>query len=196
MYNDEKNYYSIKYSKSTISFRLNDSNEMTFDITFYENNFNICINEKLLELIEFILEKENITYISFHGKGKDQFIINDFNKIIFNIIHKSLTSDIILKNNDWLKRLRKDMRKTENPKFYKGDFYDFLKKETFYSDSVNGIHQYIQEIEAYIRLHVKQYPISPEYLKQNVELFYQRGAIVSVLDNIEKYTLFYNKKYI
>ncbi len=193
--NDMKNYYAIKFYKGTISFRLNNSREMTFDITLYEDNFFISISEKLLELIEFKLDRENIKFKSFLVKEKDQFMMNNFNKLVFDIVHKSLTSDILLKNDDWSNRLRRDMRKKANAKFYEGEYYDFLREETDFSDTEEGIHQYIREVETYIRLHIKQYPVSPEYLKENVRLFYHKKTVESVLRNIEKYVPFYIKKY-
>ena len=54
---------------------------------------------------------------------------------------------------DWRRQLRQDMK--QDGSYYVGRFVDFLKQEDRLKDTPEGLHQHVREIEAYIRLYIK-----------------------------------------
>ena len=102
-----------------------------------------------------------------------------------------------MSESDWLERLAEDMRPdTVAPRRYVGRFVDFLKREKRLKDTPNGLHQHVEEIETYIRLHIQVYPSSPEVLIEKADRYYQRDALRSVRAKINNaYRRFYITSY-
>jgi len=83
---------------------------------------------------------------------------------------------------DCIHQLKQDMKRERS--YYVGRFVDFLKQEHHLKDTPEGLHQHVREIEAYIRLHIQEYPVSPDRLIQRVDDHYDRDAAKSVKSKV------------
>lgn len=112
-----------------------------------------------------------------------------------NIGHIEMESN--MQETDWMYFLAHDMR--QDPvelNTYTGRFVDFLRGEMRLKDTPEGLHQHVREVEALIRLHIREYPVSPDHLIQVIPDYYNGSAIQSVQSKVNNaYRRFYKAHY-